>query len=133
MDPCVFRAGHAPISRCYETTPRKLLRSPRFSRRATRRFRAQRESETESTRGPNHNGGNSYEHLRRRILDEEINEIFEALDKVTAGRGEHWPALDAARYLMFPAVKMLVREEGPEQASKTITMLMSAYVKDIET
>ena len=41
--------------------------------------------------------------------------------------------MDAARYLMFPAVKMLVREEGPEQASKTITMLMSAYVKDIET
>jgi hypothetical protein len=34
---------------------------------------------------------------------------------------------------MFPAVKMLVREEGPEQASKTITMLMNAYVKDIET
>ncbi len=64
---------------------------------------------------------------------EEINEILEALDKATAGLGEHWPALDAARYLMFPAVKMLVREEGPEQASKTITMLMSAYVKDIET
>ena len=57
---------------------------------------------------------------------EEINEILEALDKATAGLGEHWPALDAARYLMFPAVKMLVREEGPEQASKTITMLMSA-------
>jgi len=34
---------------------------------------------------------------------------------------------------MFSAVKMLVREEGPEQASKTITMLMSAYVKDMET
>jgi hypothetical protein len=64
---------------------------------------------------------------------EEINEILAALDKATAGLGEHWPALDAARYLMFPAVKMLVREEGPEQASKTITMLMSAYVKDIET
>jgi hypothetical protein len=53
---------------------------------------------------------------------EEINEILEALDKAAAGLGEHWPALDAARYLMFPAVKMLVREEGPEQASKTITM-----------
>jgi hypothetical protein len=64
---------------------------------------------------------------------EELNEILEALDKATAGLGEHWPALDAARYLMFRAVKMLVREEGPEQASKTITMLMNAYVKDIET
>jgi hypothetical protein len=64
---------------------------------------------------------------------EEINEILEALDKATAGLGEHWPALETARYLMFPAVKMLVREEGPEQASKTITMLMNAYVKDIET
>jgi hypothetical protein len=49
---------------------------------------------------------------------EELNEILEALDKATAGLGEHWPALDAARYLMFPVVKMLVREEGPSRRQK---------------
>jgi hypothetical protein len=49
---------------------------------------------------------------------EEINEILEALDKAPAGLGEHWPALDAARYLMFPAVKMLVREKDQSRPQK---------------